>query len=337
MPGVVIRNTKDRVVNTFAERNTISSLWGIYNAGIGVLVLNAHKDHPAPGLGDPSVDTPGSSAYYKWTGYAFEKVSEGESLDQIFKYTGASPSTIALGGIAAGTDLSGRTFSDILQEMLVVYLSPSFSAFAITGQALTIEIGDSIPAGNKTFTWATTNNGNIKPNAITIRNQSALVDLATPLANDGNQVVNLPTPIQLNAEGASQIFRIIGENTQNVLFQRDLTIVADYKRFYGSPAVAPVDSASVRAMVNNTFGNTFSLVIPQGNLIAAFAYEASRPDISDTSVKYVEGFNANVGNTFVKTALNVLDAGGTPRSYKLYVASLGAPYPGNATYNVTIP
>lgn len=338
MPGVVIERLTDRVVDTFAERNVLALSWTVNNTGQGVIVRNAYKDYPIIGAGDPTVETPGTGAYYKWLGTEFKKISEEESLDVTTVYSGASPATIALGGITAGTDLDGRTISSIVEQLLVVYQNPAFSSLAITGQATTIEIGETIPAGNKTFTWGTTNNGNIKLNTIMIRNQSTLVDLlGFPIGNDGNEVVNLPAPIQLNAEGATQIFRILAENTNDVSFWRDLTITADYKRFYGAPAIAPNDSATIRALASNTFGNTFSIVIPQGSLIAAFAYEATRPDISDSSVKYVEGFNANVGSTFVKTVLNVNDAGGTPRSYKLYVATLGAPYPANATYNVTIP
>ena len=333
MPGGILRLLTDQVVNDIPTRNKISTDWNIFNAGQGVIVENAYKDFPSAGLCDPTVLTPDSSEYYKWDGTAFKKIG---GVNFAEKYSGASPSTIALGGIPAGTDLTNRSISTIIEQAVVVYLQPAFSAFSITGQSVSIEVGDSIPTGNKTFTWATSNNGNIAANSITIRNQSASADLVSALANDGNEVINLLAPIQLNAGGASQTFRILMENTQNQVVSRDLTITAFYNRFFGSPVSAPNDSASIRVL-GKTFSNTFSIVIPHGNLIAAFAYEATRPDIADTSVKYVEGFNANVGSTFVKSLLNVLDAGGTLRSYKLYVATLGAPYPAQATYNVSIP
>ncbi len=333
MPGGILRLLTDQVVNDIPTRNKISTDWNIFNAGQGVIVENAYKDFPSAGLGDATVLTPDSSEYYKWDGTAFKKIG---GVNFAEKYSGASPSTIALGGIPAGTDLTNRSISTIIEQAVVVYLQPAFSAFSIAGQSVSIEVGDSIPAGNKTFTWATSNNGNIAPNSITIRNQSAAVDLTSALANDGSEVINLLAPIQLNASGASQLFRILMENTQSQVVSRDLTITAFYNRFFGSPVSAPNDSASVRAL-GKTFGNTFSIAIPHGNLIAAFAYEATRPDIADSNVKYVEGFNANVGSTFVKSLLNVQDAGGTQRSYKLYMATLGAPYQANATYNVTIP
>jgi hypothetical protein len=333
MPGGILRLLIDQVVADIPERNKISSDWNIFNAGQGVIVENAFKDFPDVGLGDPTVEDAGSSQYYKWDGITFKKVG-GANIAE--KYSGASPSTISLGGLPAGTDLTHRTLTSLIEQAVVVYLQPAFTFFSLAGQALSIEVGDSIAAGNKNFSWATTNNSNILVNSMTIRNQSAGLDLMSGLANSGNAVANLAAPIQLNASSASQVFRLSMKNTQNVTISLDLAITAFYGRFFGSPVNPPSDSVSVRAL-SKTFGNTFSLVIPQGNKVAAFAYEASRPDLADGNVKYVEGFNANVGSTFVKTLLNVQDAGGTLRNYKLYIATLGAPYPAQATYDVTIP
>ncbi|MBS1981696.1 MAG: hypothetical protein JST74_11045 [Bacteroidetes bacterium] len=322
----------DQVVPDIPSRNKIAVDWNVFNAGQGVVVENAYKDFPSSGLGDPTVDTLGASAYYKWDGSVFKRVGGNDPA----RYSGASPSTIALGGIPAGTDLTNRTISNIIEQAVVVYLQPAFSAFAIVGQPPFIEVGDSILGGDKNFTWVATNSNNVKPGSIIIRDDSAGTDLVSGLNNDGNAVVNLPNPIQLNEGNAEQVFRIYLQDIHDQLVSSYLVVIALYNRFFGSSLTPPNDSASVRAM-NSTFENNFSITIPQGRLVAAFAYEATRPDISDSSVKYVEGFNANVGNTFVKTVLNVNDAGGTTRSYKLYVATLGAPYPSTATYNVTVP
>jgi hypothetical protein len=232
---------------------------------------------------------------------------------------------------------AGKTPRQVILDVAIEYLLPAFTSFGITGQAATIELGASIAAGAKVFTWATSNDDNVEPDTIEIRDQSAGIDLAVGLADDGTQNINLPGPIQLVNEGNTQIFRITGENTNGDPFTRDFTITADFLRFYGVSPVAPDVSAEVRALPFSTFGNTFSIPIPQGETIICFAYEAARPDISDSSVKYVEGFNANVGNTFTKFTFNVNDGGGTARSYKVYIATLGAPLPSDATYNVTIP
>lgn len=233
---------------------------------------------------------------------------------------------------------SGKTPMQVLLDIAVEYLLPTFSAFGMTGQATQVEVGFTITSGSKTFTWGTTNPGNIKPNIIKIRNQTSDTDLATALTNDGTESgVNVPAPIQLNAGGASQVFRIEAENTNNTVFNRDLTIVANFLRFFGTPVTAPANSADVRALGNSTFGSTFNIPIAVGKQVIAFAYEDTRPDITDGSVKYVEGFNSNVGNTFTKFTFNVNDTGGTARGYKIYVATLGAPASSAMTYAVTIP
>ncbi len=230
----------------------------------------------------------------------------------------------------------GKTVKEVLLDIAIEYLLPAFSSFAITGQQATVEIGTTIASGSKTFTWGTINSGNVSANTIAVRDQTAGADLVTGLANDGTEAIVIASPILLAEEGDTQIYRIRGTNTNAGTFQLDFTITADYLRFYGVGSI-PVDSAGVRALAGSTFGNTFAISIPPGETEIAFAYEATRPDISDSSVKYVEGFNSNVGNTFTKTTFDVDDADGTPRSYKVYTCTLGAPFPGTATYNVTIP
>ncbi len=114
------------------------------------------------------------------------------------------------------------------------------------------------------------------------------------------------------------------------------SFAAAYKFFYGVGSIA-TNSAQVRALANNTFSTSFQLIFAPGQTQASFSYPASRADIVDSSVKYVEGFNANVGNTFTKSLFNVNDAGGNPIAYKTYTVELPAPEAGQVTYNVTLP
>ncbi|MEK9157693.1 MAG: hypothetical protein AAB638_00735 [Patescibacteria group bacterium] len=65
----------------YPTRNTIAADWNNTNKGQGVLVIDASKDFPGVGLGDPTVETPGSNAYYKWIGASFVKISDAEGLD----------------------------------------------------------------------------------------------------------------------------------------------------------------------------------------------------------------------------------------------------------------
>lgn len=231
---------------------------------------------------------------------------------------------------------AGKTVVQVLLDVASEYLLPSLSDFLMSEQDPVIEIGGSISAGSHTFTWIMVNSDNYDELiGLTIRDETADVDLATAVVNDGSHAIAL-SAVQLNAEGATQVYRLIGKNSNGEDFFKDFTVTADYVRRFGTSAEVPDSSSEVRALAGATFGNTFSIPIAQGQTIVSFAYEASRPDITDSSVKYVEGFNSNVGATFTKQTFNVNDAGGTPRSYKVWTAVF-SPYPTAVTYNVTIP
>jgi hypothetical protein len=77
-------------------------------------------------------------------------------------YTGASPSNITVGGLSAGTTLTGRTYTSILQEILVTTFfptltPPSLSSFTVSVSGLR-EVGSTI--GTLTF------NGNFSRGSI---------------------------------------------------------------------------------------------------------------------------------------------------------------------------
>ena len=72
---------------------------------------------------------------------------------------------------------------NLLDRMLYPYQAPSISAFQINGQASVLELGESIPAGNKTFSWGTSNSGNVTANTIMIRDTTNSQALGSGLAN----------------------------------------------------------------------------------------------------------------------------------------------------------
>ncbi len=85
--GLDVEITGDNVAIDISARDTLAATWSNADAGKGVRVINAFKDYPSPGQGDPTVESI-SNAYYKWDGSQFLKISEGEGLDKsdkIFK------------------------------------------------------------------------------------------------------------------------------------------------------------------------------------------------------------------------------------------------------------
>lgn len=66
-----------------------------------------------------------------------------------------------------------------------------------------------------------------------------------------------------------------------------------------------------------------------------FAYPETLRDVS--TIKYVEGMNAEVKGIFGKSVIPVQGANGaTAINYKVYTYVPAAPFGANATYNVTV-
>lgn len=172
-------------------------------------------------------------------------------------YTGISPSNVAVGGISAGTNLTGKTFTEFVQLLTVSYLPPTFSSFLMAGQSLLAEIGDSI-SGNKTFTWATANSGNVQPNSIAITDLISGVALLTGGANDGTELLPIGTVVFTST---SYTYRIQGTNTNSGNFTRNFTIATTYPYFFGKTASGGAPSGSNRPTINQTLINSGTKVL----------------------------------------------------------------------------
>jgi hypothetical protein len=83
-------------------------------------------------------------------------------------YSLTSPSTCTVGGLIAGSSLTGCGLDKILEEILAPYIAPTFSSFSTTGISATIEVGCQI-SGSKSFSFGFTNAGNICATSLSIR------------------------------------------------------------------------------------------------------------------------------------------------------------------------
>ncbi|MEJ7644284.1 MAG: hypothetical protein WKF87_06795 [Chryseolinea sp.] len=170
----------------------------------------------------------------------FEESGEAEVYDL------GSPSTVPVGGMPAGTAMTGRTWQSLIEEIAVDYLAPSFSSFGISDLASTVEVGTNI-SGNRTFTWGTTNSGNVTPNTIAIRDVTTNTIIASALANDGNQVVD--TGVIANVGPLVHSWRGEAQNTILATFvSGNRSVTSLYPYFFGkvsSAGAAPGDNRPV--------------------------------------------------------------------------------------------
>lgn len=177
-------------------------------------------------------------------------------------YHGASPATITQGGIPAGYVLTNKSFEKILEDMLVVYQNPTFSSFSITGQQTPLEVG-MVLNGVKTFTWSTTNSGNISPNTISITNVNTSTSLVSGLSNDGSEVLNIGSIT--NTTPINQVFRIQATNTHTINFNTTYSITSKYPCFYGKIASGGAISGSNRPSSNQALINSGTKMVLSTN------------------------------------------------------------------------
>jgi hypothetical protein len=139
-------------------------------------------------------------------------------------------STETIGGIRSGDSVTST--DPAMKQLLVKYQTPGFSSFTIAGQgSRTVEVGTSFPAGFKFFGWSTVNNGNIKPNSITVRDVTANTILGSGEANDGT--ASFSTAGFTVTLGQSRVYLIAGVDTNNNTFFRDVTISGLFQSFFG--------------------------------------------------------------------------------------------------------
>lgn len=110
--------------------------------------------------------------------------------------------------------------------------------------------------------------------------------------------------------------------------------------FYGTKtAKDTLDSAAIRALTKSNKalanGNSFTVQIPVGAVRVVFAYPATLRDVS--SVKDVNGLNAEIKSAFTKSTIAVEGANGaTAIDYKVYITDFAAPVEKANSYTITI-
>lgn len=251
-------------------------------------------------------------------------------------YSGATPSTVTVGGISAGTVLTGKTFNDLWEELLVPYVSPAFTSFSVSGQANTVEVGTTL-SGSKTFTWAISTGANVQPNTNAIYDITNTSYLATSIPNSGSYNAPINTE-QLNSNGATQQWRGEADNTQSSTFQSSIfTVTGRFYRFYGPNATTPTTSANVRALPSSAFqtSNGMTFILNTGAVLTKFVV-ALPPGRTINEVIDIDALNANITSQYIlQGTVSVQDAGGTGRLYNIYEMNLGSPYSSNHRHEIT--
>ena len=180
---------------------------------------------------------------------------DGTYKELLVSYSNSATTPTTIGGIPSGSSFSNKSITEMFDALLYPYQNPGFTSFSFA-QASPIEVGTTL-SGFKTFNWETSNFLNITPNSITIRDFTNSVDLATGLANDYSQSLDIGT-VQYNA-ASSHTWRISGVNTNAISFTRDFSIGWRWRIFYGESVddiitAPPVSALRVNALADDAPG-----------------------------------------------------------------------------------
>lgn len=185
---------------------------------------------------------------------------DGTYKELLVSYSNSATTPTTIGGIPSGSSFSNKTITEMFDALLYPYQNPGFSSFNYS-ISQPLEVGTTI-SGFKNFVWATSNSSNVSPNSLTIKDFTNNVILASGLANDGSESLDIGTVLHNTA--SSHTWKISGVNTNAITFERDFTVGWRWRIFYGESVAdittaPPVSGLRVTALVDDAPG-TYSFL-----------------------------------------------------------------------------
>lgn len=150
-------------------------------------------------------------------------------------YTSKDPSTIDVGGIPKGfTAPNGISFQDYAYKQLHKFLSPSITSFGIRNQAITLEVGASLPAG-LTFTFGVSNPDSVKKNSMYIVDVTGGGSKIAQDFNNTSPVTSQSTTV-IKDISTTHTYRLFMTDKENVKYQKDTAVAWQWRVYYGESA-----------------------------------------------------------------------------------------------------
>lgn len=228
--------------------------------------------------------------------------------------------SIDKGLLPAGTDISGLTLLEVEILAWSGFNAPTFTSFSISGAAI-VEVGETI-SGNRTFSWAFSDIGNISDNTLDIRDVTNATLIAEDISKVSPASVAIGT-ITKNSPGTHQWRALAQDLEANTIQSAIDSITWRFKRFYGFVSFTnPVgNDAAIQALANDfTDSPVVSPTLinnPGGsNYPAIFIRESEIPGSGayNTRLQVWEG-GLNKTTAYVYTQFNFTNAQGISESY----------------------
>jgi len=179
-------------------------------------------------------------------------------------YKGASPTTITVGGEPAGTAIYGKTVQQILQEILVPFIVPTFASF-YNNISSPQEVGTTL-SGNKNFYYSFNTVYDVLDNTISIKDLTNSTTLATGLSIAQGVGVSLSIGTITNSALATHVWQANAKDlNNNPLVPVNYTITWYWRTWYGNNTLATLTASDIQntstiqsSFLNSTFKTTYN-------------------------------------------------------------------------------
>ena len=338
--------------------------------GDGIEVLHVGNSFNPSGNGRIGVNTSNPNVELTVVGdisatgtiYANSIILSGRSLEDVVTTTTNVTADIAAGAINAGNVVpAGTSLQKFVEQLLLKTFYPTFTnpsasmssnlastvESGTTGITLTVNLnrgaitGKSIGGIWQPSTFQDFRSGAATNYVINGTNNGSTNSLSFPsaiIADGSNSFSSTTTyaqgPQPVDSKGAAYLTPL-ASGTANA----NVSVAGARRGFYGVSSLANT-SALIRSLGNSTNpgvsnGTSFTISIPAGATSVVFAYPSSLQNV--TTVKYVEGLNAEVKANFSQTTVAVEGLNSySAINYKVYRYVPVEPFPSSATYTVTI-
>ncbi len=168
--------------------------------------------------------------------------SGGEAGDDTYVRTTTMPATV--GGAISGTTFDG-TVAEALDKVLYPYVKPTFSSFLLSSQLTSLEVGNKVAGGERTFTWATNTSENVAIDTIKITSAGATI--LENSANDGTETFDIGADI-VKTTNTTNYFYIYATDTQGNTLNRIYACYWKWRLHYGSSPLETFTASDVTGL-----------------------------------------------------------------------------------------
>lgn len=244
-------------------------------------------------------------------------------------YTTPSAVPVTLGGVLAGTTYYNTPISDVFNDLFFPFLSASFSSFLINSQTTILEVGNSITAGSKTFSW------NILNSAYTQNNSISIKDVTGGNVVIANGITNLINSTAITISSVTKStptlhrWEIKAQRTNGTYFTKNFDVNWRWKVYYGTSSATGLTSSQITGLTSSQLdttiiGDTFScaagdykyICVPSTFVEPTLIKDAST-NLSIAMADTAEGYTAGTG-TYKYLPVDVINQYFITQSYKVF-------------------